>query len=178
MKIDSRSSIRRTLSDTRFVASRQLEKRPLSLSVTLFGALRDIGDYEYWSRVSLVRKDITIKEWGLCGYECGRRAASCLFIRNIRWEMRAGEKSKEQGICLFHFSKKYACGRFEAPAGHWRPWIWTELSCIINIFALNIFLYLFIVRWGMLTGGIVYLVGAGKWKKEIIGKCQNMTCIY
>lgn len=43
-------------------------------------------------------------------YECRRRRASCLFIRNIRWEMRACEKSKEQGICLFHFLKSMRVG--------------------------------------------------------------------
>lgn len=43
-------------------------------------------------------------------YECVRRGGSCLFIRNIRWEMRAGEKSKKQGICLFHFLKSEHVG--------------------------------------------------------------------
>lgn len=47
----------------------------------------------------------------MCVCECEKRRASCLFIRNIRWEMRgAWEKSKKQGICLFHFLKSMRVG--------------------------------------------------------------------
>lgn len=55
-------------------------------------------------------------------YECRRRRASCLFIRNIIniiWEMSAQEKSKKQGIRMFILLLgKYLCRKFEVPAGH------------------------------------------------------------
>lgn len=68
--------------------------------------------------------------------------------------------------------EKYACWIiFEVPAGHWRPRIWTEFSCIINIFYFLMSIYCEIEKRGeeMITAGIMDLTGiwqTRKWKKE------------
>lgn len=43
--------------------------------------------------------------------------ASCLFMSNIRWEMGAGGKSKELGICLLHFLERVHVGNVKRDVG-------------------------------------------------------------
>lgn len=123
-----------------------------------------------------------------CMCERGRRrgAASCLFIRNIRWEMRAWEKSKEQGMCLFHFLKSMHVGDLtllQDTDGH----EYGQRFAALLMLLLWIFEFLICTCseieerpgkgregkeegvWGVITVAIMYLEGIWwrrKWKKE------------
>lgn len=144
----------------RFIARYRLENQLRSQSVkgkNAFPVLRDIGNYKYWSK-SGCWKGITIKEWALHVWIL--KEMSLMFII-IRWEMRARE-IKETGNMFISLLEKYACWRFEVPAGRWQQ-IWTKLSCITNVFTLDILIL-------KKCTGIVYLIGFW-WTRKNWRKC-------
>lgn len=74
-----------------------------------------------------------------------RMRTACMNIKAVEPHVYLLETSdgsqrgiKETGYMFISLLDKDACRRLELPAGHARPWMRTELSCITNVFNINL----------------------------------------